>query len=354
MKHLFSILLLLAGYAAAAQHNWLQGAGSNANDEALDIAHDVYGNVYSAGYFSQSARFDHTIIPSAGLSDVFIAKQDSAGTFLWIAKAGGTLDDKAFAVAVAPSGDIYVAGVYKGTATFGAYTFTSSGGSQDVFVAKLNSSGNFIWAKSFGGSDVDIATDIAVDPHNNVIVSGQFKGVAQFGSFAFTSVNYPLTMPVDGGTPSYDAFLFRMNAAGTVLWAKQGAAVYDDRILKLGVDDQSHIYACGQFSDTLHFANTYNNNAFNAGFVMRFDSTGAEQWFHRLVATQFMTYDMAVEGGAVWLTGDFSGMLDYVGTPSNYISGTYTHKTFVLKADAVTGNYMAGTSESSNNDIINR
>ena len=184
MKHLFSILLLLAGYAAAAQHNWLQGAGSNANDEALDIAHDVYGNVYSAGYFSQSARFDHTIIPSAGLSDVFIAKQDSAGTFLWIAKAGGTLDDKAFAVAVAPSGDIYVAGVYKGTATFGAYTFTSSGGSQDVFVAKLNSSGNFIWAKSFGGSDVDIATDIAVDPHNNVIVSGQFKGVAQFGSFA--------------------------------------------------------------------------------------------------------------------------------------------------------------------------
>ena len=80
----------------------------------------------------------------------------------------------------------------------------------------------------------------------------------------FTSINYPLTMPTSGGLPSYDAIIFKTNNIGNVTWAKQGAAIYDDRILKVDTDDQSNIYVCGQFSDTLTFSGTYNNNAFNA------------------------------------------------------------------------------------------
>ena len=131
---LISVLFLLN---SMAQKNWLQGAGGNANDEALAIVHDLQGNVYSTGYFSQAARFDNIIIPSTGMSDVFVAKQDSLGTFLWSVNAGGIQDEKATGITVNTLGEIFITGVFRGTAQFGSTTLTSISGSQDIFIAKL-------------------------------------------------------------------------------------------------------------------------------------------------------------------------------------------------------------------------
>lgn len=357
-KHLLQILLfafvLLNFNSTFAQHNWLQGAGSNANDEALGITHDLQGNIYSTGYFSQSARFDNFIISSSGMSDVFIAKQDSLGTFVWVAKAGGVMDEKATAIAICPNGEIMITGVFSGVAQFGSFSLTSMGNSQDIFVAKLDNNGNFSWAQSYGGTNTDIANDISVDSHGNSVIAGQFKDVSQFGTNTFTSVNYPLSMPLDGGQPSYDAVIFKINSFGNVIWAKQGAAKYDDRALKVETDNSQNIFVCGQFSDTLTFANNYNNNAFNAGFVMQMDSAGNEVWFHRLIATQFMIYDMKYADHRLYLTGDFQGTLVYLGTPNNYITNTFPNKTFAIKLNSQSGNYIKGSSEGSDNTISSR
>lgn len=337
-----------------AQKNWLQGAGGNANDEALAIAHDQLGNVYSTGYFSQAARFDNIIIPSAGMSDVFVAKQDSLGTFLWTVNAGGIQDEKATGITVNTLGEIFITGVFRGTSQFGSTTLTSVSGSQDIFIAKLDNNGNFIWAKSYGGADTDLSSDICVDASGNITAVGQFKGTSSFGTYTFTSVNYPATMPLSGGLPSYDALIFKTNSIGNVLWAKQGAAHYDDRILKVELDALANIYVCGQFSDTLTFTGTYNNNAFNAGLVMKIDSAGNEIWFRRLISSQFMMYDMKVKGTNVWLTGDFQGTLVYVGTPNNYVTNSFPYKSFALKIKTVNGDFIAGTSEGSDNSLSSR
>lgn len=352
----FTLLLIfvLSVINASSQQNWLQGAGSNANDEATDLIHDQSGSIYSTGYFSQSARFDNIIIPSSGMSDVFVAKQDSLGTFLWVVNAGGIQDDKTTAIALNTAGEIFITGVYRGTAQFGSTTLTSSSGSQDIFIAKLDNTGNFLWAQSYGGSDTDLSSDISVDANGNITTVGQFKGTSTFGGFTFTSTNYPLSMPMSGGLPSYDAFIFKTNTTGSVIWAKQGAAIYDDRILKVDVDAQSNIYICGQFSDTLTFSGTYNNNAFNAGFLMKIDSSGNEIWFKRMIATQFMIYDMKAVEGNIWLTGDFQGTLVYIGPPNNYVNSTFPYKAFALKIQASTGNFIAGTSEGSDNALSSR
>ncbi|MGZ6540064.1 MAG: hypothetical protein ACXVEB_16930, partial [Bacteroidia bacterium] len=296
-KYILLVIFLFIMIVSFAQHNWLQGAGGNANDEALDVTHDNAGNIYSTGYFSQSARFDNIIIPSAGMSDVFVSKQDSLGTFLWAVRAGGIFDEKATAITVNNLGEIFITGVFTGTAQFGSVTLTSIAGSQDIFIAKLDNSGNFIWAQSYGGSDIDLSSDISVDLAGNITTVGEFKGTSSFGSFTYTSVNYPATMPMSGGLPSYDAIIFKTNSLGNVIWAKRGAAIYDDRVLKVAVDNQANIYVCGQFSDTLSFTGTYNNNAFNAGFLMKIDSAGNELWFKRLIATQFMMYDLKFNKG---------------------------------------------------------
>ncbi|MGZ4059839.1 MAG: Ig-like domain-containing protein, partial [Bacteroidia bacterium] len=353
-KYILLVIFLFIMIVSFAQHNWLQGAGGNANDEALDVTHDNAGNIYSTGYFSQSARFDNIIIPSAGMSDVFVSKQDSLGTFLWAVRAGGIFDEKATAITVNNLGEIFITGVFTGTAQFGSVTLTSIAGSQDIFIAKLDNSGNFIWAQSYGGSDIDLSSDISVDLAGNITTVGEFKGTSSFGSFTYTSVNYPATMPMSGGLPSYDAIIFKTNSLGNVIWAKRGAAIYDDRVLKVAVDNQANIYVCGQFSDTLSFTGTYNNNAFNAGFLMKIDSAGNELWFKRLIATQFMMYDLKFNKGNLLLTGDFQGVLDYIGTPSHYINNTYPYKVFALKVHATTGDFIAGTSEGSDNMLSSR
>jgi len=353
-KHILVLINILFVLNSFAQKNWLQGAGGNANDEALDVIHDPQGNVYSTGYFSQAARFDNIIIPSTGMSDVFVSKQDSLGTFLWVVNAGGIQDEKATAITINGFGELFITGVFRGAAQFGAFTLNSIAGSQDIFIAKLDNSGNFIWAQSYGGADTDLSTDIAVDASGNITAVGEFKGTSSFGGFTFSSVNYPLSMPTSGGLPSYDAFIFKTNSLGNVIWAKQGAANYDDRVLKVELDALANIYVCGQFSDTLTFTGTYNNNAFNAGFVMKIDSAGNELWFRRLISSQFMMYDMKVKGTNIWITGDFQGTLVYVGTPNNYVTNPYPYKTFALKIKKSDGDFIAGASEGSDNQLSSK
>ena len=70
--------------------------------------------------------------------------------------------------------------------SFGSTTLTSAGGS-DVFVAKLDSVGNFLWAVRSGGTDSDRGERIALDSSGNIYVSGYFSGTSNFGSTTLTS-----------------------------------------------------------------------------------------------------------------------------------------------------------------------
>ena len=88
------------------------------------------------------------------LSCVFIFAQ--INPWLWAINAGGSNNDYCYSIGVDASGNIYVTGYFQGTATFGSNTLTSNG-SSDIFIAKLDSSGNWLWARNAGGSSRDIA-----------------------------------------------------------------------------------------------------------------------------------------------------------------------------------------------------
>jgi gliding motility-associated-like protein len=355
MKKLITLSIsILFASGLNAQVNWLQGAGGNSIDEAADVIHDASGNIYTCGYFSQSARFDNIIVSANGHSDIFVSKQDANGTFQWVATAGGLLDDKATGIALLPSGEIVITGNFRGTGIFGTTTLTSSAGSQDLFIARLNAAGSFTSANSYGGPGTDLAYDISTDGGGSIIVAGQFKGESTFGSSTFNSMNYPLSMPGSGGTPSYDAFVMKTLPSGSVLWAKQGAAPYDDRLTRVGTSSSGDIFLSGQFSDTITFASSYPNNAFNAGMLMKLDATGNELWLRRVLASQVSIYDMKLKGSEIYLTGDFSGTLIYKGTPDNYLNGSAAYKVFLLKVSAADGSFLNGTREQSENMITSR
>lgn len=132
----------------------LEGIG---NDEGHSVAVDSSGNVYTTGFFSATADFDPGPgtfnLTSAGGTDVFISKLNNAGNFVWARQLGGTSVDQGLSITVDNSGNVYTTGFFSVTADFdpgpGAFTFTS-GGLRDIFISKLDSTGNFVWARQFG------------------------------------------------------------------------------------------------------------------------------------------------------------------------------------------------------------
>ncbi|MCH7908562.1 MAG: hypothetical protein IIB38_02975, partial [Candidatus Hydrogenedentes bacterium] len=150
-----------------AQSGFAASMGGTGTDEGIAIAVDASGNVYTTGSFEGTVDFDPGAsvfdLTSMGGLDVFISKLDASGNFLWAKAMGGTGTDKALGIAVDDSGKVYTTGSFEGTVDFdpGASVFdlTSTGG-LDLFVSKLDASGNFLWATALGGAGDDQAWDI--------------------------------------------------------------------------------------------------------------------------------------------------------------------------------------------------
>ncbi|MBC7696688.1 MAG: gliding motility-associated C-terminal domain-containing protein [Burkholderiales bacterium] len=354
MKKLTLLFSLLALFQQlTSQTFWAYTAGSIKEDEAMDICYDNSGNIISAGYFSGTTGFapGYTLNPvSIGNPDIYISKSTAAGQIIWAAKAGGNGSDRATSVKADASGNIYITGYYYGSATFGSTILTSISGSQDGFIAKLDPSGNFLWAKSFGGNLAEWGNAIAIDELDNPIITGQFQGASNFSGTTLTSMINPNTL-----FSSFDVFVAKYSPAGNLIWVNQGKAKYDDRGLDIITDNLNNIYVCGQFSDTVQFQNTHNNMIMNATFIIKYNASGQEQWFRKAAGVFSIAYSMIMDNAnKIYVTGDFQGTLTYFGASGNsFVNGAYTNKAFLLKIDN-NGTFIWGKSESSTNYVSSK
>lgn len=353
MRKLLSFLLIFSCSIFYSQTQWVASYGGNNIDEALSICRQSNGDIISAGYFTNTINFATGISltsTSAGTPDIFVMKQDASGTVLWAVKAGGTGSDRAMSVKCNSSGDIFITGFYYGNASFGSTVLNSVNGSQDLFLAKLNASGTFQWAVSGGGAMADWGNAIDIDNSGNILLTGQFQGTSTYGSTTFTSATNPIT-----NFPSFDILIAKYNSSnGSLIWARQGTAKYDDRGLDIDSDSQGNIYVCGQFSDTVTFQNQHNNQIMNAVFLIKYNSNGQEVWFRRASANYSIAYSLEVSStNDVFISGDFTGNMAFYGSPINFLNATYANKVFIAKYNS-SGTYQWGTASSSNNYISAR
>ncbi len=300
MRIICTGILFFLSFGLTAQSNWLVSFGNLVHEEILDAEKDASGNIISVGYLSGPTTIGTTNLNSNGNSDILIIKTDNAGNVIWATKAGGIGPDRAYAVDVDDNGNIYITGYFYNAATFDTISLT--GQDRDVFVAKINPSGNFLWVKNCGGEFGDTGYGVAVDNSGNVLVTGQFRGNGVFGADNFLSTTDPNT-----SQPAYDFFLSKLDGGGNFLWTREANAKYDDRGMSVTVDELNNIYVAGQFSDTITFQNTHNNQAMNAGFVIKYDASGNEIWFDKYRAAQVLLYDIKWQNDQLYLTGDFKG-----------------------------------------------
>lgn len=166
---------------------WAKRIGGPGYDQDIRIAKNVHGNVHFIGSFEGTIDFDPgagiSNLTSVGLLDVFILKLDSIGNFLWAKRIGGLGNDSGVNIAVDSLGNIYTFGHFTGTADFdpgaGTSNVTSIGGT-DIFVSKLDPDGTLLWVKSFGGSNYDLSSSIAIDDLGNIYMTGTFTETVDF------------------------------------------------------------------------------------------------------------------------------------------------------------------------------
>ncbi len=128
---------------------------------------DSAGNSHVTGLFFGTATFGTTRLTSKGKYDIFVAKVDPYGKFLWVISMGGSSWDTGYSISVDGAGNSHVTGNFSGTATFGPATLTSNG-TTDIFVARVGPTGKLVWVTSAGGEGVyppalDIGLGISVD-----------------------------------------------------------------------------------------------------------------------------------------------------------------------------------------------
>ncbi len=266
--------------AQTPQWDWAIGAGGTGHDQAQGMAVDASGNQYITGHFYGYISIGNCALTSNGYDDVFVAKLDPVGNCIWAVSAGGTSQDQGLEIALDSNGNVCVTGIYRGTASFGSSTLTSYG-SSDIFVAKLDNAGNWLWARSAGGitSTPDIAPEqcnaIATDPDANVLISGYFIGPANFGPFDLTSY-----YSHEFQNFSRDMFVAKLDGDGNWLWAVASVSHGLAEGRSVICDTNGNVCVTGHFAWQTTFGNQTipgTNNGYDI-FVSKLSPTGTFLW----------------------------------------------------------------------------
>ena len=345
----------VAGYNGS-NGSFLSGFGTvdqqGGDDEAWDVITDQSGNYYVAGFFKGDVDFDAADTSSFFLSSPngesgFIAKYNAQDQLVW---AKGFIGDdfmKIDAIELDGNDNLLATGEYQGTYDFdpgtSAFTLSSTPGfftRPDFFVLKLNPTGDFIWAKTIGGPDFDVAYDLAVDTSNSVLITGYFRNTVDFdpgpGTASLTASNR-------------DAFLLKLNDQGDYLWAFKVGASSLDYGYAVTTDSLNNAYLGGYFRNTVDFdpgSGTANISSIGNedGFIAKYNANGDYVWANAYGGTSNdRIWNVFYEEGHLYASGSFEGTINLAPNGSLNRTSNSGRDIFLLKADTA-GNTSWGTS----------
>ncbi len=370
---LWSLLLIFAFSFSKAFGQQTQWAAQLGGQTANAASVDVHGNIFNTGSYIGSVDFDPgagivTLPFAAGGNNSYITKIDSAGNLIWARGISGS-DVTSWGIGVDDFGNVYIAGLFYSTADFNpdtAVSFiltasTQPGQFPDIFLLKLDSAGNFVWAFQIGSitGAFESAGNLIVG-NNNIYITGRYSGTCDFDPGAGI---YNLTPSV-----SEEVYLAKYDTAGILSWAvslplsyygeyESLAATYDKQgnifvgsygeiakvdtsgvllfkkslnnnpitqqlylyVKALSCDSAGNVFACGYFSDTADFdtdtlltyylyANSYINT-----FLCRLTNNLDFDW-----ATSFPQY-------GTYLNHAYnSGYSVWTDNSSVFVAGTFT------------------------------
>lgn len=297
------------GYAARLSSSgvwsWVQAMQSPNSGGASGIALDSNQNVYVVGesnlyYGSSTYRYAYfsgnTIISpcSAWRQVPWLVKYNGAGAYQWVDRLANNCNDRYMKDVITDSNDsVIVTGYFDSTLSFSSMT-TTSAGSWDVFLAKVDSSHSWQWLTHGGGLSSDQPTKLAVDSNDDIYIVGWNDNHASYGTTIILASN--------GG------FVVKALGNGSWEWGTRISPSYWVR--DIGVHPNHNLTIVGD------------------RYITHLNSTGAQQWYES--KSQYL-YSLVLDGnGTSYITGYFSGNQYF---ENNYLISNGSNDLFIWKWD---------------------
>lgn len=247
MKQIILTIVIASAFAIQSKAQFLISAGAAGREYSKDIDIDNQGNIISAGYFYNTVDFD----PSAGTNN------------------------------------------------------KTAVGYADNYIAKYNSSGNLIWANSFGSTGIDIPHSVVVDNNNNIILSGYFSNTCDFDpSPSVTSKTS------NGGR---DAYIAKYDGNGVFQWVVTYGSDSLDDAFNLDVDINGNVYWTGVIEGTVTVGpSTFTTQVEDIVFG-KINSSGVIQWVKSVGGTGIDEGSGIIidNNGDIIHTGYFQSTVDF-------------------------------------------
>jgi hypothetical protein len=234
---------------------------------ATSVALTAAGYVVVAGASAGDIDFGGGPLGGAGAAGTLLVELDPLGNVVAAKAYGGQSYGTLVSVAIGPDGSIGVCGAYQGQIDLGSGALPAAQGTFDAYVARLDTSFNPVFVKHLGGDGVDLAQGVAVGPKGAVAVVGAFAGTGDFGGGAVTSLG------------KADAFAAELDGAGTVRWTKHFGSPDDDDGRGVAFDALGDVFLGGGFSDSVDFGTgpQKSNGAVDA-YVVKMNAGGTLAW----------------------------------------------------------------------------
>lgn len=277
----FNFDLLLGKFDSSGHRIWVTYYGGPDIETGGFCSVDNQGYIYLSGTTNSASQIASNGYKSAyagGVSDVFLAKFDTAGIRQWATYFGDTLEDVAQGIACDPQGNVYITGQTKSIvniATPNAFQ-TTLGGGYDIFLTKFSSSGALKWSTYYGSASDELGggqAGVACDRLGNVYINAHTSSTAGIAS----SNAFQTTMA--GAT---DAFLVKFDSLGNRKWGTYFGGPSDENSQAVAFDESGNILWTGLTLSSSGIAtpNAYATTfgGYDDVFLTKFDSTGNQKW----------------------------------------------------------------------------
>ncbi len=309
----------VGGESPVPQFGWARNWGPSEYTGGKGVAVDNDGNAFASGKFQGTIDFD----PGPGIDnhssqggyDVYVCKFDYAGEFQWARTWGGADWEYNRGLAVDNDGNVYVPGYYAGTVDFDPGSGTdnhSANGAQDVFITKFNPDGDFLWARTWGGSSSDDGYGAETDEFGNVYITGQYQNNVNFnpsGSENRTS---------NGGQ---DVFLSKFDSDGNFIWVRTWGGPNWDYGHDISFDSSGNLYTVGWFAGTVDFdpgagVDSHTADADPGVYLCKYTPSGDFTWARTWGGSRYQGYDFGIgvntdDGSNIYVAGRYSGTVDF-------------------------------------------
>ncbi len=353
-QFVFICSLLLANFTLSAQNvHWGGVLDVYFNDNIFDIQADNDNNLIVVGQFSGTVDFDPgpgvmNMTAASNGEDIFVAKYDSVGTYLWSHSFGtGFFYDECDRVAIDTAGNIFITGMWNGTIDFdpdpgNIFNVSSNNSSRSRFLAKYDPNGNFIAAKNVGNavgnlpSSQDGQSGLGCDDNGNVYMSG-FYGTS-------LTLGPGVTLPVSGLSDNYFA---KFDSQLNLIWAHRLGSTETEYSQGLYVHPSGRIIVLGSFRNTIDFDpgpgvfNMTQISSTQEGYFASYDSSGQFLFAKQLTAgTSASPIATLIDGEEnIIVTGSCAGIMDAdPGVDSTLVGEGWNDQAFVAAYDSI-GNF---------------